>query len=302
MTAAAAPAPAGWRAGLPFAIVTLIWGSTWLVIRDQLGTVSPSWSVTYRFAVAAAAMFALATVRRERLWLAPRDQLFALGVGVTQFVLNYNLVYRAEAWITSGVVALLYALLIVPNALLGWLFVGQRVTRRFLAGSAIALAGVALLLAQEWAGGGAARGGVLAGIALALGGVLSASVSNVMQASDHGRALAMPVLLGWAMLWGAVGDALVALAVAGPPAFDPRPGYWAGVLYLGLAGSAVAFSLYFTVIRRIGAARAAYTSVLSPVIAMLLSTLFEDYRWSAQAAAGCLLASAGLLLALRAGR
>lgn len=110
----------------------------------------------------------------------------------------------------------------------------------------------------------------------------------------------MATLLAWGMFWGALIDAGYAWAVAGPPVFDSRPGYVAGVIYLGLFASAVAFTLYFGLIRSIGPARAAYSGVLVPVIALLLSTLFERYVWSWQAAAGAALSLAGLVIALRA--
>ena len=130
---------------LPFALVTLIWGSTWIVITDQLGTVPPTWSVAYRFAIAAAAMFVYARWSGASLRIGREGHLLALLFGIPQFCLNYNLVYAAELYVTSGLVAVVFALLIVPNSLLARLFLKQKVTGGFLAGSAVALAGVALL-------------------------------------------------------------------------------------------------------------------------------------------------------------
>lgn len=288
------------RVLVPFAIVTLIWGSTWLVIRDQLGIVPPSWSVTYRFIIAAAAMFVYAAVTRAPWRLPVRDQLFALMLGLAQFVLNFNLVYQAERHIASGLVALVFALLVVPNALLAWIFLRQGVSRRFLAGAAVALGGLALLFAHEIevASGGAYA--VLLGIGLTLAGVFSASIANVMQATVRARRLSMATLLAWAMLWGALIDGGWAWITTGPPVFDPRPAYFAGLLYLGIMASAVAFTLYFNVVRMIGPGRAAYASVLVPIIAMMLSTIFEGYRWSWEALLGCALTLVGLVISLSA--
>lgn len=310
MTASAPPAshsvdpPRATRAAVlvPFAICTLIWGSTWIVIRDQLGVVPPSWSVTYRFLVAGSAMAAWAWWRGESLRLDRRGWLFAGALGLFQFVGNFNFVYRAEHYITSGLVAVLFALLLVPNALLGRIFLGQRLGRQLLVGSAIAITGVALLLTKELRADPAAAGAIAAGVALTVGGILSASVSNVMQGTQTARAYPMAAMLAVAMLIGAGLDAAFAWATTGPPVIDPRPAYIAGVLYLGLAASALAFPLYFGVIRAIGPAKAAYSGVIVPVIAMLLSTVFEGYRWSALAAAGAVLAGIGLIVALRAKR
>lgn len=287
---------------IPFALVTLVWGSTWIVIRDQLGVVPPSWSVSYRFAIGGAAMLAWAALRREPLGLDRRGVLFALVLGLMQFMLNFNFVYRAEEHITSGVVAIVYALLLVPNALLARAFLGQRMGRQLLVGSAIAVAGVALLFVHEARLSTAGPREALIGIGLALTGVLCASVANVMQATETSKAYPMATTIGWAMLLGAALDAGFAWATAGPPTVELRLGYFAGLAYLGVAGSAFAFSLYFGLIRAIGPAKAAYTSVLIPVIAMVFSTLFESYRWSWLAGGGALLVVAGLVLALRARR
>ena len=290
------------RVLVPFALVTLIWGSTWLVIKDQLGTVPPTWSVTYRFAIAAAAMFAYARWRGERLRIGRDGHLLALLFGVPQFYLNFNFVYAAELHITSGLVAVVFALLLVPNSALGWLFLKQRVTGRFLAGSLVATVGVALLFVQEMRASEAAPHEVLLGIGLTLLGVLSASVSNIMQASERLRRRPPAAMLAWGMVYGVVGNAVTAAVLYGPPVAESRAGYWVGLLYLGVAASALAFTLYFGIIRIIGPARAAYSSILVPVLAMGLSTLFEGYRWSLLAAGGGLLALAGLSLALSARR
>ena len=133
---------------VPFAIVTLIWGSTWLVIRDQVGLVPPGWSVAYRFAFAGLVMAAYAIARRERFAFDRDGLIVALGTGLFQFVLNFNLVYQAERFVTSGLVAVVFALLLVPNAVLGRIFLGQRLGRQLVVGSGIAVAGVALLFVQ----------------------------------------------------------------------------------------------------------------------------------------------------------
>ena len=298
------PAPQSTRLAvlIPFGIVTLIWGSTWIVITDQLGVVPLNWSVTYRFAVGGLTMLAYAAWKRETVRLDRRGWLFVAALALTQFCLNFNFVYRAETYITSGLVAVVFALLLVPNAVFGRIFLGQKLGRQLIVGSIIAMAGVSLLFVHEARSDPHGPQAALAGIGVALLAVLSASSANVLQGTETARRYPMAPTLGIAMLVGAAMDAAIAWTVAGPPVIELRIGYLLGVLYLGVLASALAFTLYFGVLRIIGPAKAAYSSVLVPVIAMLLSTIFEGYRWSLLAGAGAALAMVGLIIALRARR
>jgi drug/metabolite transporter (DMT)-like permease len=288
------------RMAIPFALVTLIWGSTWLVIHSQFGPVPTEWSETYRFAIGGAAMFVVAMAMRMPLGMNATGHGIAAALGLSIFAINYNLVYLAELHITSGLVAVLFALLVPSNALLARVFLKQRLSWPFLTGSGVAMLGIALLFAHELAAAQGSRYDVALGIGLTVLAVLFASIGNVLQGSQRARAYPMPTLLGWGMTWGAMLDAALAWITTGPPVFDLRPSYLSGLLYLGVIASAVAFTLYFNLIRRIGAARGGYVNVMIPVIAMGLSTLFEDYLWTAEAAFGGALVLAGLVIAMRA--
>ncbi len=286
---------------LPFIIITVIWSSTWIVICDQLGVVPPAWSVCYRFAVAAIGMAVLARMTGVSLAIGRRAILFAGVLGLAQFAINFNLLYRAEAYLTSGLCALVYALLMIPNSLFARLFFGERMSRGFMAGSAVAILGISLLFLHEYRSSiTAAPHDVALALGLCVGAVLFASAANVMQASPLARTIPMTSLLVWAMALGATGDAIYAWITTGPPVIDPRPGYWLGVLYLAIAGSVITFPLYFGLIQRIGAGPAAYTSLLIPILAMGISTVFEDYQWSTLAISGVVLALGGMGIALHA--
>ena len=286
------------RVLLPFLFVTLIWGSTWIVITGQLGVVPPSWSVAYRFFVGAAAMFAYAIWRGERLTLLGAGWGFAALLGFAQFAFNFNFVYRAEQHITSGLVAVLFALLIVPNTLLGRLFLKTKVEGRFLLGAGIAIVGVGMMILHEYRAANVGAGEVLIGTLLTLCGVMSASASNVMQGTNIARAQSMVVMIAWAMLFGALGDAVFAWITTGPPVIEMTPSYLGGVFYLGVIASAVTFPLYFNIIRAVGPGQAAWSSVLIPIIAMGFSTIFEGYRWAPLSIAGGAVALIGLVIAV----
>jgi drug/metabolite transporter (DMT)-like permease len=287
---------------LPFIIFTAIWGSTWIVIRGQLGTVPPQWSVTYRFVIAASAMAVVATLKGENLRLGRRALVPAIFLGFAQFSVNFNAVYLAERHITSGVVATVFALLLIPSSLLAWAFLDQRPSARFAWSSLVAVVGIVLLFVHELHEHSASAGQVVAGIAITFVGMLGASIANVIQARPEIRRFPLLALLAWSMAAGAVIDGAVAFAMTGPPTFDGRMEYWAGLLYLALAASVLTFSLYYPVVRKIGPGKAAYSSVIVPIIAMGFSTWLEDYRWTPLAITGAVLALGGMVAALSRGR
>ncbi|KLE32213.1 DMT family transporter [Aurantiacibacter gangjinensis] len=294
-----------WRVLVPFVLTGTIWGSTWYVITGQIDGVPAAWSVFYRFALATPALFLVAWLMKRRLRLTRKEQMLALVVGIFQFCGNFLFVYHAELYVTSGIVAMMFALLMVPNALLARLFIGERVQGGFVAGSAVAIVGVAFLIWHEFTANpdaGVIGGNVGLGVVLTILGILAASFANVIQANPTGRAVPMVSLLAWAMLYGTLADLLFALLTAGPPPLPTGTAYWGGIVYLALIGSVVTFPLHYNLVRTIGAGRSAYNTILTIAVAMLLSTLFEDYRWTPLTATGMALAVLGMVLALRARR
>ncbi|MBA3055575.1 MAG: EamA family transporter [Sphingomonadales bacterium] len=286
---------------VPFVVICLVWGSTWLVIKDQVSTIPAPWTATWRFAVAAPGMALLALYRRESLRIPAAAQRVAMAVGAALFCLNFQFVYQAEKHVTSGVVAVTFALLILPNAVFARIFLGIRVSLGFVAGSALALIGIALLVLHEYRMA-PPDSEVIFGIGLCFGALLVASAANVVQASAGARTAPAAPLLAWAMFWGTVCNFAVSWTLAGPPVIDPRPQALAGVAYLALVGSVLTFPLYFNLLHRIGPGKAAFHAVIVPVVAMLLSTLFEGYQWTLLAATGAALAIFGVLIALSSRR
>jgi len=280
-----------------------IWGSTWFIITGQIDGVPAAWSVFYRFALATPALFLVAALMKRRLRLTPAEHRLAMLVGIFQFSGNFLFVYHAELFVTSGIVAMMFGLLMVPNALFGRLFLGEKVQGGFVLGSMIAIVGVSSLLVHEWQANpdaGVVGGNVALGIGLALLGILAASFANVVQANPTGRAVPMVSLLAWAMLYGTIVDLGFAWLTAGPPPIPTETSYWAGIVYLALIGSVVTFPLHYNLVREIGAGRTAYNSILTISVAMAISTVFEGYQWTALTIGGMVLAVVGMVLALRA--
>lgn len=280
-------------------VSVLIWGSTWTAIRYQLGVTQPGWSIGFRFSIAALAIAAYARWLGMSLRIRRGDVPLIAMIGLTQFMLNFLLFYHAEGLITSGLVAMIFSLLIVPNAILGRILLGHRVNGAFMLGAALAGIGMAMLFRHEIASAAAGGGSAALGIGLSLCATLSASVGNVLQSSPRVRHLPWAALLVWAMGLAAAANMALALVGSGWPQLDYRPSYWVAILYLALFGSAITFPVYLYVMRSIGPARAAYSSVMVPIVAMGFSTLLEAYRWTPIAAAGAVLAVSGMLFALR---
>jgi len=302
MSSAPVPSMLSPRVLIPFMLTGTIWGSTWFVITGQIADVPAAWGVFYRFMLATPALFALALMMGNRLRLNRPEHLLALGVGIAQFSGNFLFVYHAEQHITSGIVAVMFALLMVPNAIFAKVFIGEKVAGGFIGGSLVAIAGVALLLVHEWNAaplGGPNGATVGLGIVLAIGGMLAASIANVVQANPTGRGVPMVSFLAWAMVYGTAFDLVYALVTVGPPSIPSGWQFWAGTAYLAIIGSVVTFPLHYNLVREIGAGRTAYNGIVTVCVAMLLSTLFEDFRWTWLAASGMALALLGMGLALR---
>jgi len=278
---------------------TLIWASTWHVILYQLGSGVPVLnSVAWRFAVAALLLAGLARWRGEGLHLPRSAHLLMVATGVVQYSGNYVSVYEAERHIPSGLVAVLFCLMVFGNALSGRVFFQQPVTRRFLLASAGGVAGVVLIFWPEIAATGE-RPTAWLGLALGLLAVLCACVGNVLTLSLTRRGLPLVPILSWSMGYGALFLVLTSVVSGTGLHFSTQPAYLLSLLYLAVFGSVVAFVLYFKLAQRQGAARAALTSVVIPVIALGLSALLEGWQPSALALSGMALCLGSIYMATR---
>ena len=293
MSIARSPAPL-------FAVSTLIWGSTWLAIKYQLGRVAPEASVAYRFALAAVVLGAWCVARRLRLRYSARQHAFMAAQGALMFGLNYLCVYWAEQHATSGLVAVLFSTIVFMNPIGARLAFGNPLAARTLLAAALGVTGVALLFLPELMAA-QAGGDVALGIAYGLGATVLACGGNLVAVRNQ---RSIPVLPGtaWGTLYGAGVAALVGSLVGAQWTFDPHPAYVLSLLYLSVFGTVIAFGSYLTLLQLVGPARAAYTAVAIPVVALLLSTLFEAYRWTWVSALGVVLAIAANTIALRPGR
>jgi drug/metabolite transporter (DMT)-like permease len=281
-----------------YSVAVLIWGSTWLVIKFQLGVVPPMVSVAWRFALAALMLLAYAAFRRRPLGFSARDHLWIALQGVLLFGLNYAGIYLAEQYLTSGLVAVVFSIVVFMNAVGMRLFFAVALRPRTVVAAIVGVAGVTLVFWPQMRGF-SSQGEQLQGLALALGATAVASLGNMVATRIHRRQLPVMQVNAWSMLYGAVAVAVAACASGQRLAFDTSWPYVASLIYLSLFGSALAFGAYLTLMRRIGADRASYTAVAIPVVALLLSSVFEHLQWRLETSLGVALCLAGNVLMLR---
>lgn len=281
-----------------FALATLIWGSTWYVIRYQLGMVAPEASVVYRFALAAMLLLGFCAVTGIRLRYSRREHLLMATQGTFMFAPNYVLIYHSERFLASGLVAVVFSIIVIFNIVGMRLFFGHPIRLRMVAGAVSGVGGVAFLFWPELSRfeGGSQEA---MGLALATLATFVASIGNLVAAHNYRLGLPVQASTGFAMLYGTLMVSLWAIVSGVPWSFLATTGYLLSLAYLAMFGSVVAFVAYLTLAGEIGADRAAYVGVVTPVVALAISTALEGYRWTVPAVLGAALCLGGNVLILK---
>ena len=283
-----------------YAITTLIWGSTWLAITFQLGAVPPAVSIVWRFALSALILLGYALVRQLPLRFSLRDHLWMALQGFFMFGLSYVCVYVAEENLTSGLVAVVFSVIVFWNIIGMRLFFSASINPVTLFAASLGVAGVVMVFWSEIANFSTsveqARG-----LMFALIGTVAASLGNMTALRNQKHTIPVIPQMGWAMAYGTILIATYAALSGDAFSFEWTFPYVASLLYLAVFGSVLAFGFYLTLIKRIGADRAGYIGAVVPVVALLLSTLFEDLRWQIPMVIGVMLCIAGNVLILRGG-
>ena len=286
------------RNPLFYLATVLIWGTTWIGIKLQLGSVAPIISVAYRFLLAALILLAWCRVRRLPMRFSLQDHSFIFLQGVLLFGCNYLLFYIAELFIASGLAAVIFSTIVVMNILNGALFLKTPIDSRVVVGAALGLTGIVLVFHHEIVTFSLADDG-FRGALICVAATLLASLGNIVSARNQMKALPIIQTNAYGMGYGALVMVGAALLTSTPFTFDPSPTYVVSLVYLALFGSVIAFGCYLSLIGSIGADRAAYSTLLFPIVALTISTIWEDYRWSIVAAAGVGLILLGNLFILR---
>jgi drug/metabolite transporter (DMT)-like permease len=281
-----------------FAICVLTWGTTWYAITFQLGHTAPEVGVALRFALAGAVVLALCAVRGLRLQFSLREHaLFALQ-GAFLYGVSYICVYHAERHVVSGLVAVGYSASPLVTGLGAHALFGMRVTGRFIVGGLLGLAGVALIFWPEFGKAADSRDAVL-GAQFTVAAVLLSAVGSLAASRNRSRGLPFWPSLGFGMLYGAAVCTLVALLQGQSFAVPAVASWWVSLLYLALAGSVLTFACFLTLQERIGPGPAGTIGVMTPLLALVVSMVFEVFQPDALTLTGAALAVTGNVLMLR---
>lgn len=282
---------------LLFVLATLIWGTTWHAIVYQIALLPPEIGVALRFALAALAVLGFCLWRGDRLALGARTQAWLALQGVTMFGLSYIAVYHAERHVPSGLVAIGYSASPLINGVAAALLWGHALTRRFLLGGVLGVAGVTLIFWPELAGLGRGAAAAL-GAALTVVAVLLSSVGNLVAIHNHRRSVAFWPAFGCSLAWGTLSSFVFALALGQRIELPAVLSWWLSFGYLALFGTVFAFACFLTLQQRVGAGAASTVGVMTPLIALVVSALFEGWRPGVLALAGVALAITGNVLML----
>ena len=280
-----------------YTVCVLIWGTTWFAITAQIAVLAPAVGVAVRFGLAAIALFALCRGKRIALRLPARVHSLVAAQGLACFYASYVCVYEAERFVASGVVAVGYAASPLFGLVLARVFLGTPMSRRVALGGVAGVAGVMLIFWHEFTRLTASQE-VLWGAELTMASVLLSSLSTIAASACHRRGVSGWAPLAWAMAWGAGGAAVHAVATGAPWNWSWQPGFLASLAWLALAGSVVAFGAYYALVHRVGAAKAGYIGVLTPVVALGVSSVLENFVWTGLTLAGIALAVVGNVIAL----
>lgn len=268
-----------------FAVIVTAWGFTWYAIRVQVEMISPELSIFWRFAAAALVMWLLLALLRK-LEAVPlrRHRWFAI-MGASLFGLNFVLIYSASQHIASGIVSVVFTMATVFNAFNQWVFFGKRPTARALAGAALGIGGIALLFGETFTHL-EASGETALGVGLALAGTYVFSLGNLVSVRATATGTGLPNAVARGMTWGTFFMGIYLLATGHSFATPVTPAFFWSLAYLAIPGSVIGFMAYLSLVKRVGPDRAAYATVLFPLVALVVSTILEGYHWTPGAIAG----------------
>ncbi|MDC0980873.1 DMT family transporter [Candidatus Pseudothioglobus singularis] len=286
---------------LLYFVVLLAWGSSWFAISFQLGDVAPQVSIVWRFLLASIILFAWCYLRDLKLSFPWRDHLSWLLLGFFLFCVNYICAYFGTFYLASGLVCLIFSTLTLFTVFNGFVFFKKPIRLPILIGALVGIAGLSVIFSNEisstdWS----VESGVVKGFLWMLLATFFASIGMLLSGQFQARKMPLVQSNAFSMLYGSL-ILIFYIAVSDVSfSFNTSYSYVISLVYLALIASVIGFGFYLKLVGNIGADKASYVNIFTPTIALLLSTLFENYEWSWVGLIGVLLIIIGNIIVLYA--
>ena len=280
-----------------YLITVLIWGSTWFAIEFQLGEVAVEVSLFYRFGLAALIMWGYCLWKKIPLSFSLKNHGYIVLLGMGNFSANYTILYYAQNYLNSAMTSIAFSTLLVMNIVNTRIFFGKPIAFRIYLGALLGLAGIVTLFWDDLQGVNLSTG-TLWGLILALLGALVASFGNMVSVRNSNSELNIMAVNAWGMTYGTL--LLMVFAVFNGSEFklSLEPSYIISLLYLALFGSVIAFASYFSLLKNLGAEKASYLIILFPIVAVILSGIFEGFEFTKNIFIGFILVLIGNAIVL----
>ena len=285
---------------LLYTISILIWGSSWLAIKFQLGYVDPMVSVAYRFLLASGISWIYCRYSGRLMRFGLRDHIFMFIQGSCLFSLNYLLFYISELTLTSWLPAVIFSTMVVMNMLNGIIFLKNRFELRMGVGACLGIAGIVLVFWPEITDFEMGDEN-LSAAAIAVLATYLASLGNIASARNQRHGVPVIEANTYGMTYGALLMLVLALTAGKELTIEMTAVYISSLLFLSVFASIIAFLSYLTLLGRVGVDRGAYATLIIPLVALGISTVYEGYQWSAYAGFGMTMIITGNLLILKRG-
>ena len=286
---------------LLYFVVLLAWGSSWFAISFQLGDVAPQVSIVWRFLLASIILFIWCYFRGLKLTFPWRDHLSWLLLGFFLFCVNYICAYFGTFYLASGLVCLIFSTLTLFTVFNGFVFFKKPIRLPILIGAVVGIAGLSVIFSNEisstdWS----VESGVVKGFLWMLLATFFASIGMLLSGQFQARKMPLVQSNAFSMLYGSL-ILVFYIAVSDVSfSFNTSYSYVISLVYLALIASVIGFGVYLKLVGNIGADKASYVNIFTPTIALLLSTLFENYEWSWVGLIGVLLIIIGNIIVLYA--
>lgn len=280
-----------------FIITLFCWSPTWYVIKFQLGYVDPLVSVFYRFLIASLLIFIYLILKQKKLKFSLNQHIWFLFFGMCLYSLNYVFFYLSNTYLISAFPAIVFSTVVIMNILGETFYFKKKPSFKTLIGATIGMVGIIIIFNDEIFNFTLDNGTHL-GLFLALIGTFCASTGNMVHQRNLNNGFPLIETIAYAMLYGSLVTFLIIQIKETELLFEFTFSYIASLAYLSIIGSIFAFIFYLKLLEKVGAGRAGYVGVVMPVLALLISTIFENLEWNIDLIIGLPILIVGAILVI----